>query len=54
MKKLDINNEKDLKLPKDIPEGFFNIVSKLLSFVEVVDENKSTEKKKNKKKNHEN
>ncbi len=41
MEKLDNNRDEDLKLPKDIPKGFFDIVSKVLSFVEEVDEIKN-------------
>lgn len=41
MEKLDNDKKEELKLPKDIPEGFFDIVSKLLNFVEEVDEVKT-------------
>lgn len=44
MEKLDGDKNKDLKLPKDVPEGFFDIVSKVLNFIEQVDEIKNEEK----------
>lgn len=41
MESLDNSKNEDLKLPKDIPEGFFDIVWKVLNFVEEVDEVKN-------------
>lgn len=32
---------KDFNLPKDVPDELFDIVSQVLSFIEVVDENKN-------------
>lgn len=37
MKKL----EDDFKLPTDVPEGFFDVVYKVLDFIEDVDETKN-------------
>lgn len=41
MEKLNKDKAEDIRLPKDIPEGFFDIVSKVLNFVEEVDEVKN-------------
>ncbi len=41
MEKLIDDKNNELKLPKDIPEGFFDIVSKVLNFVEDVDKIKN-------------
>ena len=41
MEKLIDGKNNELKLPKDIPEGFFDIVSKVLNFVEDVDKIKN-------------
>ena len=35
------DKNKDLKLPKDIPDSFFDVVSKVLNFVENVDKDKN-------------
>lgn len=40
MKDLD-REQNDFKLPNDIPEGFFDVVSKVLNFIEDVDEDKN-------------
>lgn len=40
MKDLD-GDRNDFKLPNDIPEGFFDVVSKVLNFIEDVDEVKN-------------
>lgn len=41
MNKLIDNEKDDFKLPNDIPEGFFDVVSKVLNFIEDVDEIKN-------------
>lgn len=37
MEKPVLEKDHDFKIPKDIPEGFFDIVSDMLSFIENVD-----------------
>lgn len=41
MKKLDYEKNNEFKLPNDIPENFFDVVSKVLNFIEKVDEIKN-------------
>lgn len=41
MKKLLDDKEDDFKIPNDVPEGFFDVVSKVLNFIEDVDEMKN-------------
>ena len=41
MEKFVPDKVEDFKIPKDVPEGFFSVVSKLLDFIEDVDEIKN-------------
>ena len=43
MKKLADDKNDDFKLPNNVPEVFFDVVSKVLNFIEDVDEIKNKE-----------